>query len=68
MVAGSGIEPLTSGLWVPRSNQLSYPAIKFISIYNGFNFLCNQVFKFNQKNFKILFDKRIKDSFSDFLE
>ena len=27
MVAGSGIEPLTSGLWVPRSNQLSYPAL-----------------------------------------
>ena len=33
MVAGSGIEPLTSGLWVPRSNQLSYPANLLFSIY-----------------------------------
>ena len=29
LVAGSGIEPLTSGLWVLRSNRLSYPATYF---------------------------------------
>ena len=26
-VAGAGLEPATLALWVPRSNQLSYPAI-----------------------------------------
>ena len=26
-VAGAGIEPATSWLWIMRSNQLSYPAI-----------------------------------------
>ena len=26
MVAGGGIEPPTLGLWIPRSNHLSYPA------------------------------------------
>ena len=26
MVATTGIEPVTLGLWVPRSNQLSYVA------------------------------------------
>ena len=29
-VAGVGPEPTTSGLWIRRSNQLSYPAITFI--------------------------------------
>ena len=28
-VAGAGIEPATSWLWIMRSNQLSYPAINF---------------------------------------
>ena len=28
-VAGPGIEPGTSWLWIMRSNQLSYPAIPF---------------------------------------
>ncbi len=27
LVAGEGLEPSTSGLWIRRSNQLSYPAI-----------------------------------------
>ena len=27
IVAGVGPEPTTSGLWIRRSNQLSYPAI-----------------------------------------
>ena len=51
MVAGSGIEPLTSGLWVPRSNQLSYPAIHFVLIYNTFYFLCNQEFVISYLNY-----------------
>lgn len=35
LVAGVGIEPTTSGLWVPCSNQLSYPAShsNIISLY-----------------------------------
>ena len=45
LVAGSGIEPLTSGLWVPRSNQLSYPAIKFTLIYTTYFFSFKQEIK-----------------------
>ena len=45
LVAGSGIEPLTSGLWVPRSNQLSYPAIKFVLIYTTYFFSFKQEIK-----------------------
>ena len=45
MVAGSGIEPLTSGLWVLRSNQLSYPAIKNKINYINFTYLYNHDFK-----------------------
>ena len=41
LVAGSGIEPLTSGLWVPRSNQLSYPAINWIFLYKLKNYLAS---------------------------
>ena len=29
-VAGVGPEPTTSGLWIRRSNQLSYPAVLFL--------------------------------------
>ena len=29
LVAGTRIELVTSGLWIRRSNQLSYPAILF---------------------------------------
>ena len=29
-VAGSGVEPETFGLWIQRSNHLSYPAVFFI--------------------------------------
>ncbi len=35
MVPMSGLEPPTSGLWVPCSNQLSYIGEQFVIIYNG---------------------------------
>lgn len=35
LVAGSGVEPETFGLWIQRSNHLSYPAVFTLSVNNG---------------------------------
>ena len=43
-VAKTGIEPVTSGLWILRSNHLSYLAIRVVQIY--------KLFKFPQNYFK----------------
>ena len=49
MVAGSGIEPLTSGLWVLRSNRLSYPTIVELANHKYNNILtCHTCSKWNK--------------------
>ena len=35
IVAGVGPEPTTSGLWIRRSNQLSYPAIHALYFFKA---------------------------------
>ena len=69
-VAGGGHDPSTSGLWIRRSNQLSYPAIQAIDFsFAGAKvihlFELNKFFRRNfQKKMFFLISHRIHHLFS----